>query len=217
MKKLLTLLLALLPALAWAQDTKISNLSSRSTPFSGSDITVFAIPGVSNYKMSWSDLTNDIIAGLASQTYATSAAQAATNGYPWMTLALITGGLGFTPLSGYNITVSNALTATFVLPATNGVSVSGTNVTIDMSVAQAGSLTLPGNVFIRATNSSPMRYYVLELVGTSLVNFETNYTQPTIYGQILSQPTNTAQSRQFVYFQGRVSGNTNNFSQTLVP
>jgi hypothetical protein len=110
---------------------------------------------------------------------------------------------------------------TFILPATNGVSVTGTNVVIDMSLANAGSLTLTTNAYIRATNSAPMRFYTLEVVQsailTNIVTFDTNYSQPTIYGQTLTMPTNTANSRQFIYFQGRVTGNTNNIWQTLVP
>ena len=118
-------------------------------------------------------------------------------------------------------TVSAATTTTYVIPLTNGVSVSGTNVIIDMSAANAGSITLTTNAYIIATNSAPMRWYILEVVqSTSLTNtvsFNTNYTMPTVFGQTLTMPTNTANSRQFIYFQGRVSGNTNNFWQTLVP
>jgi hypothetical protein len=144
-----------------------------------------------------------------------------------------TGGLGVVSDGGFLATgagvftgslIGNAATATratYVLPATNGVTVTGTNVVIDMSTANAGSITLTTNAYIRATNSAPMRWYTLEVIQssilTNIVTFDTNYTQPTVFGQTLTMPTNTANSRQFIYFQGRVTGNTNNIWQTLVP
>jgi hypothetical protein len=112
--------------------------------------------------------------------------------------------------------------ATNVFPATNSLTISGTNVTVDLSLGNAFSLTLNGtNAYVRATNTAPMRWARLEIIqGSGLTNtvlFNTNYTQPTIYGQVITMPTNTAFSRQWVDIQGDSSGNTNTLWQTIKP
>jgi hypothetical protein len=202
-------------------------------------------PGVQGYYITFQNFTNQILALMASQDYA----QKMTNGFPWGVLydaaGLAAGSTNITYLKvqGTNVlgaasTAGQILTSTgtgsagwsnvppatsaiYVFPATNGVTVSGTNVTIDMSQANAGSITLTTNAYIIATNSAPMRWYVLEVIQsavlTNTVTFNTNYTLPTVWGQSLTMPTNNAQSRQFIYFQGRAVGNTNNFWQTLIP
>lgn len=212
MKKLILALTLLCGVAAHAQNSTYGNLSGRATPFSTSDVFAWEIPGVSSYKMTWNDLTNDIIAGLASQGYATAAAQAVTNGYPWT-----------------NIVVAQATTAgtaTNVFSATNStiVSISGTNVTVDLSKGNYAWFNLDSttNAYVRATNSGPANWCNLYIYrGTNLnptVAFNTNYTMPTIYGQILTQPTNTANSWQLVQIMGDpLSGPTNTFTQILKP
>ena len=79
MKKLLSIIVALTGLSSLAQDSKISALTHRTTPFASSDSTVWAIPGVSNYQMEWTDLTN-VLAGYFD---ATGAATKVTNGFPW--------------------------------------------------------------------------------------------------------------------------------------
>ena len=112
-----------------------------------------------------------------------------------------------------------------VLPTTNSgiVSISGTNVTIDASKGNVAFWALNGaNAYVTVTNTAPanfVRLFIYQGSGlTNTVSWNTNYTQPTVYGQILAMPTNRAASMMIVSVTGDpLSGPTNTFTQSLKP
>ena len=104
------------------------------------------------------------------------------------------------------------------------VSFSGTNVVINMALGNTAWMNLDTttNAYLRATNSGPANWCNLFIYrGTNsapTVNWNTNYTQPAIYGQILTMPTNSAKSLMIVQLIGDpLSGPTNTFTQILKP
>ena len=70
----------------WAADTTIANLTSTTTI-----ADPWRMPwengGVLDYSITFNALTNLILNGMANQSFATTAAHDATNGFPWLALA----------------------------------------------------------------------------------------------------------------------------------
>jgi len=110
-----------------------------------------------------------------------------------------------------------------VAPTVNGLSLSGTNGICNLALGSYFTNTLNGtNLYLSVTNGSPLQTAVIEIIqGTGLTNtvrFNTNYTQPSVFGQILTMPTNSSSSRQYVWVVcGGMTGATNTFTQQLKP
>ena len=110
-----------------------------------------------------------------------------------------------------------------VAPTVNALSLSGTNGICNLALGSYFTNTLNGtNLYLSVTNGSPLQTAVIEIIqGTGLTNsvsFNTNYTQPSVFGQILTMPTNSSSSRQYVWIVcGGMTGATNTFTQQLKP
>jgi len=153
----------------------------------------------------------------------------------------VTGNVKFGASGSEKVTFSSAGNVTSLgsgsfsgtLTATNGimsvtntsvVSISGTNVTVDMSKGNCGWFTCDTmtNAYVVATNSGPAnRTTIYAYRGTNAnatLTLNTNWSQPLVYGQILTMPTNSYYSMMIIEFTGDpLSGNTNTFSQSLKP
>lgn len=160
MKRLLCALTLICGLRLLAADSTIGNLSPITTVPDNYKMPWESTPAIADFHITFANLTNQILSGIASQSYANSAAssatnglgsaafkatgffdvagsgtsaaqaatngfpwgvlydsagraQAATNGFPWMTFGLITGGLNYTPLGATSNAVS-ATTASYV-------------------------------------------------------------------------------------------------------
>lgn len=102
MKRLLCALLTLCAVPLWAADSTINNLGAKTT-IPDTYVMPWEDPGVLDWHITFLNLTNQILAGMASQVYA----QGLTNGF--ITTASLT---------GQNLVVSN-LTASASITATN--------------------------------------------------------------------------------------------------
>jgi hypothetical protein len=82
MKRLLTFLMLLVGLAALAADSTIGNLTPITT-VPGAYRMPWENTGVVDYYITFANLTNQILSGYANQTFATTAAHDATNGFPW--------------------------------------------------------------------------------------------------------------------------------------
>ena len=83
MKKLINIaIISLLGSSAWAADSTIGGLSPITT-VPDAYLMPWEYNGIADFHISYSQLTNQILAGMASQGYADASALSRTNGFPW--------------------------------------------------------------------------------------------------------------------------------------
>ena len=156
MKTILLILLFLIPSLALAQDTKISAMSTNAP--GPNDKTVWSTPGVGNFSDTYQNLTNQILQGMASQSYASGI----TNGLV---------GLGTLNSS------SNSIVGQF--PNTNGFVTSG----ITNGLAGIGTVNSASNSIIAQfpnTNGFVTATVTNGLAGMGTLNSASNFLYSAI-------------------------------------